>query len=292
MRFVFIDAQKAHYSVRMLCRTMQVSHSGFYAWRTRSESSHSVQDRRLLALVRASHRASRRCYGSPRVHRDLVDQGLQVGRHRVARLMRDDGLCGRRRRRFRITTQSKHNHSVADNVLQRQFAPSRPNRVWASDLTYLWTDEGWLYLCVVLDLYSRRVVGWSTGRRINGELVIRAMKMAAAARGVVPGNLLHHSDRGVQYASRDFRKLLAAWRITQSMSRKGNCWDNAVVESFFATLKVECIREAKLKTRSQARRVVFEYIEGFYNTRRRHSFLDYVSPAQYESIDSARAVAC
>jgi transposase InsO family protein len=206
--------------------------------------------------------------------------------------MREDGLYGRRRRRFRLTTQSKHRHPVAGNVLQRQFSPSQPNTVWASDLTYLWTDEGWQYLCVILDLYSRRVVGWSTGSRINSALVIRAMKQAVTDRAVVPGNLLCHSDRGVQYASGGFRKLLAAWRVTPSMSRKGNCWDNAVVESFFATLKVECIREEKLTTRAQAHRVVFEYIQGFYNTRRRHSFLDYVSPAEYESINSARVTTC
>lgn len=292
MRFVFIEAQRAHYPVRTLCRVMQVSHSGFYAWRKRPECARRVEDRRVLTLVRASHKASRRRYGSPRVHRDVVDQGVRVGRHRIARLMREDGLYGRRRRRFRVTTQSRHRHPVADNVLQRQFSPSQPNVVWASDLTYLWTDEGWLYLCVVLDLYSRRVVGWSTGSRINSELVIRAMKQAVANRAVVPGNLLYHSDRGVQYASGDFRKLLTAWRVTPSMSRKGNCWDNAVVESFFATLKVECIREETLATRVQARQVVFQYIEGFYNTRRRHSFLSYVSPAEYESINSARAAAC
>jgi putative transposase len=292
MRFVFIEAQKAHYPVRVLCRVMQVSHSWFYAWRKRPECARRVEDRKLLTLVQASHRTSKRRYGSPRVHQDILEDGVHVGLHRIARLMREDGLYGRRRRRFRVTTQSKHRHPVAANVLQRQFSPSQPNTAWASDLTYLWTNEGWLYLCVILDLYSRRVVGWSTGSRINAELVIRAMKNAVAARSVVPGKLLYHSDRGVQYASADFRKLLTAWRVTPSMSRKGNCWDNAVVESFFATLKVECIREETLVTRAQAHRVVFEYIEGFYNTRRRHSFLNYVSPAQYESINSARAATC
>lgn len=292
MRFVFIEAQKTCYPVRVLCRVMQVSHSGFYAWRKRPECARRVKDRRVLTLVRASHQASRRRYGSPRVYRDVIEQGVHVGLHRIARLMREDGLYGRRRRRFRVTTQSKHKHPVAANVLQRQFAPTQPNTVWASDLTYLWTDEGWLYLCVILDLYSRRVVGWSTGSRINSELVIRATKMAVATRAVLPGRLLYHSDRGVQYASSDFRKVLTAWRVTQSMSRKGNCWDNAVVESFFATLKVECIREETLATRVQARHVVFEYIEGFYNTRRRHSFLNYVSPTEYENINSARAAAC
>lgn len=292
MRFVFIEAQKANYSVSMMCRLMQVSRSGFYAWRERPESRRCIEDRRLRALIRSTHRANRRCYGSPRVHRDLIEQGISVGRHRVARLMRQDGLRGKRRRRFRITTQSAHKNPIAANVLQRAFAPSGPNQAWASDLTYLWTAEGWLYLCVILDLYSRRVVGWSMGPRINSAMTVEALKMATARRDVQPDRLLYHSDRGVQYASQDFRRALRAWRITPSMSRKGNCWDNAVVESFFATLKIECTRDVVLKTRAQTRSLVFEYIEGFYNIKRRHSFLGYSSPVEYERINSVRDIAC
>jgi len=289
MRFVFIDAEKTNFPVRMLCQVMRVSRSGYYAWRIRPESAHGIQDRQLRPLIQTSHSTSRKRYGSPRVHRDLVKQGVSVGRHRVARLMREDDLRGRRRRRFRVTTQSAHTHPVAPNLLDRKFSPREPNRVWASDITYLWTDEGWLYLAVVLDLYSRRVVGWSMGPRINGDLVIQALKMATSRRKAISGRVLHHSDRGSQYASDGFRRALGAWRITPSMSRKGNCWDNAVVESFFATLKVECIREVELATRALARTVVFEYIEGFYNTTRLHSFLGYVSPVEYENINSARA---
>jgi len=292
MRFVFIDAQKARFPVSILCRMMQVSRSGYYAWRGRPEGIRRVEDRQLLPLIQASHRTSRRCYGSPRVYRDLVGQGVTVGRHRVARLMREDGLRGKRRRRFRVTTQSHHGLPVASNVLQRQFSPSGPNQAWASDLTYLWTAQGWLYLCVILDLYSRRVIGWSMGARIDRGLVVQALKMAIAHRDIVPGRLLHHSDRGSQYASHDFNALLDAWRITPSMSRKGNCWDNAVVESFFATLKVECTRDVKLETRAQTRSLIFEYIEGFYNTKRQHSFLGYMSPAEYERINSACDIAC
>jgi putative transposase len=292
MRFVFIEAQKANYPVSMICRVLRVSRSGFYAWRIRPPSARNLEDQRLIPLIRAAHAASRMRYGSPRIHSDLVDDGVAVGRHRISRLMRCEGLRGRRRRRFRVTTQSNHARPLAPNVLNRQFSPTRANQAWASDLTYLWTAEGWLYLCVILDLFSRRVVGWSMGPRINTALVQRALSMATAQRSVVPGGLLHHSDRGVQYASGAFRKALAAHRITCSMSRKGNCWDNAVVESFFATLKVECTREADLRTRAQAQSIVFEYIEGFYNTRRKHSFLGYTSPAAYEKINSVRSIAC
>jgi putative transposase len=291
MRFVFIEAEKANYPVRMLCRIMHVSRSGFYAWCERPESRRCIEDRRLTALIRSAHRNSRKCYGSPRVHRELIDQGISVGRHRVARLMRQDGLRGKRRRRFRVTTDSAHKHPVAPNVLARNFAPDGPNAVWASDLTYLWTNEGWLYLCVILDLYSRRVIGWSMSSRMSSEMVGEAFKMATTTRDVLPGRLVYHTDRGVQYASRAFRKTLEAWRFTPSMSRKGNCWDNAVVESFFATLKIECIRDEELKTRAQTRNLVFQYIEGFYNTKRRHSFLGYISPAEYEKINSARNIA-
>lgn len=281
MRFRFIEVEKARYPIALMCRLLLVARGGYYAWRTRPESRRSRSNRKLLVDIQAAHQASRRVYGSPRVHRQLRDQGQVVGRHRVARLMRESGLCGRRRRRFRTTTQSNHAHPVAENVLARQFTTEAPNAAWVSDITYIWTAEGWLYLGVILDLYSRRVVGWAMGARIDQELTLRALRMALSARRPKPG-LVHHSDRGSQYAAKAYRRLLAARRIDCSMSRKGDCWDNAVAESFFATLKVELVYATQYSTRDQARSAIFEYIEGFYNRVRRHSHLGYVSPAVYE----------
>jgi len=281
MRYRFIEVEKATFPIALMCRLLQVARGGYYAWRTRPESRRSRSNRKLLVDIQAAHQASRRTYGSPRVHRELRDQGQRVGRHRIARLMRENGLCGRRRRRFRTTTQSNHAHPVAENVLARQFTTEAPNAVWVSDITYIWTLEGWLYLGVILDLYSRRVVGWAMGARIDQELTLRALRMALSDRRPKPG-LVHHSDRGSQYAAKRYRRLLAARRIDCSMSRKGDCWDNAVAESFFATLKVELVYETQFITRDQARRAIFEYIEGFYNRVRRHSHLGYVSPAAYE----------
>lgn len=281
MRFRFIEAEKATYPIALMCRLLRVSRAGFYAWRRRPESDRARADRRLLVEIRAAHKASRRTYGSPRVHRDLRAQGLGIGRHRVARLMRENDLRGRRRRRFRKTTQSNHAHSVAENRLERRFCVDAPNKAWVGDITYIWTQEGWLYLCVILDLYSRRVVGWAMDRRIDQSLTLTALRMALAER--TPGSgLVHHSDRGSQYAANAYRRVLAAHRIACSMSGKGDCWDNAVAESFFATLKVELVYETTFNTREQARQGIFEYIEGFYNRVRRHSHLGYVSPATYE----------
>ena len=281
MRYRFIEVEKASYPIALMCRILQVSRGGYYAWRTRPESARSRSDRKLLVDIRAAHKASRRTYGSPRMQRELLAQGHSVGRHRVARLMRLDGLRGRRRRRFRTTTQSNHAHPVAANQLERQFAVEAPNQAWVTDITYVWTLQGWLYLCVILDLYSRRVVGWAMGGRINQALTLRALKMALAGRAPKPG-LVHHSDRGSQYAAKIYRRLLKARGIECSMSRKGDCWDNAVAESFFATLKVELVYETLFITRAQARLQIFEYIEVFYNRVRRHSYLGYVSPVDYE----------
>jgi transposase InsO family protein len=265
-----------------MSRLLQVSTSGFYAWNKRLESARSRSDRALVLDIKAVHKASRGTYGSPRVHRELVAQQHLVGRDRVARLMRENDVRGRRKRRFRTTTQSNHSHPVAPNVLERQFAVEQPNVAWVGDITYVWTLEGWLYLSVILDLYSRRVVGWAMGERIDQALTLRAMDMALKACEPNPG-LIHHSDRGSQYAANDYRKLLRARRITCSMSRKGNCWDNAVAESFFATLKVEFIHETLFRTRAQAITEIFEYIEVFYNRVRRHSSIGYVSPQEFES---------
>ncbi len=281
MRYQFIMAEKAQFPVSVLCRTLRVSTSGYNAWCDRPESPRRQTDRRLLAAIRAVHQSSRGTYGSPRVHAELREQGHGVGRHRVARLMREDGLQARKRRRFRKTTQSNHPHPVAPNLLERRFDVEGPNRAWVTDLTYIWTLQGWLYLCVILDLFSRRVVGWSMDSRIDRHLTLGALRMALSHREAAKG-LVHHSDRGSQYAAGDYRKVLTAHGLECSMSRKGDCWDNAVVESFFATLKVELIHRSVFVTREQARQAIFEYIEAFYNRRRRHSYLGYVSPVEFE----------
>ena len=281
MRFRFIEAEKAFYPIRLLCRCLAVSRSGYYAWRGRAPSARAQEDARLRVEVAASHSASRRTYGSPRILRDLREDGHRVSRKRVARLMRELGLEGRRKRRFRATTDSQHPFPVAPNVLMRDFAVDAPNTAWVTDITYLATLEGWLYLAVILDLFSRRVVGYAMSEQIDRVLVLEALGKALDQR---PGarDLVHHSDRGSQYASHDYREALEQAGITCSMSRRGDCWDNAVAESFFATLKMELLYELPLQTRSEIRSAVADYIETFYNVRRRHSSLDYQSPVEFE----------
>jgi transposase InsO family protein len=281
MRFRFIEAEKAYYPIRLLCRCLAVSRSGYYAWRRRAPSARAKQDARLRVEISASHSTSRRTYGSPRILRDLREEGHRVSRKRVARLMRELGLEGRRKRRFRATTDSQHRFPVAPNVLMRDFDVDAPNTAWATDITYLATLEGWLYLAVVLDLFSRRVVGYAMSERVDRALVLEALRKALVQR---PGarDLVHHSDRGSQYASHDYREALDQAGITCSMSRRGDCWDNAVAESFFGTLKMELLYELPLQTRSATRSAVADYIETFYNVRRRHSSLGYQSPVEFE----------
>lgn len=281
MRFRFIEAEKALYPIRLLCRCLAVSRSGYYAWRRRPVSARIKQDARLRVEIAASHAASRRTYGSPRILRDLREEGHRVSRKRVARLMRELGLEGRRKRRFRATTDSQHRFPVAPNVLMRDFDVEAPNTVWLTDITYLATLEGWLYLAVILDLFSRRVVGYAMSERIDRALVLEALRKALVQRSGTR-DLIHHSDRGSQYASHDYRDALDQAGITCSMSRRGDCWDNAVAESFFGTLKMELLYELPLQTRSATRSAVVDYIETFYNVRRRHSSLDYRSPLEFE----------
>ena len=281
MRFRFIEAEKALYPIRLLCRCLAVSRSGYYAWRRRPVSARVKQDARLRVEIAASHAASRRTYGSPRILRDLREEGHRVSRKRVARLMRELGLEGRRKRRFRATTDSQHRFPVAPNVLMRDFDVEAPNTVWLTDITYLATLEGWLYLAVILDLFSRRVVGYAMSERIDRALVLEALRKALVQRSGTR-DLIHHSDRGSQYASHDYRDALDQAGITCSMSRRGDCWDNAVAESFFGTLKMELLYELPLQTRSATRSAVVDYIETFYNVRRRHSSLDYRSPLEFE----------
>ncbi|MCL4686422.1 IS3 family transposase [Myxococcota bacterium] len=281
MRFVFIAAEKASYPVRLLCRCLAVSRSGFYAWARRKPCARLRRDAQLAVEVAASHTASRGTYGSTRVLRDLREKKIPVSRKRIARLMREGGLVARRCRRFRVTTNSNHAFPVAANVLMREFRVDAPNVAWATDITYVATQEGWLYLAVILDLFSRRVVGFAMSDRITQELALDALSQARARR---PGirDLIHHSDRGSQYASHAYRRALEQAGITCSMSRRGNCWDNAVAESFFATLKVELLHGLPLLARATAERKIIEYIEDFYNVRRRHSSLDYLSPMAFE----------
>jgi transposase InsO family protein len=281
VRFRFVEAEKAYYPIRLMCRCLAVSRSGYYAWRSRAASARAKQDARLRVEIAASHKASHRTYGSPRILRDLREEGHRVSRKRVARLMRELGLEGRRKRRFRATTDSRHRFPVAPNLLMRDFEVEAPNTAWVTDITYLATQEGWLYLAVILDLFSRRVVGYAMSERIDRALVLEALRKALVHR---PGvrDLIHHSDRGSQYASHDYRDALDQAGITCSMSRRGDCWDNAVAESFFGTLKMELLYELPLQTRSATRRAVSDYIDGFYNVRRRHSSLDYQSPLEFE----------
>ena len=281
MRFAFIAAEKAFFPVALLCQVLQVSRSGFYACQIRPPAARTQQNQRLDISVAAIYTHSHGRYGSPRVHAELCGSGQRTGRKRVARLMRMQGLRARPRRRYRRTTDSGHGLAIKGNVLARRFAVAQPNAGWVTDITYLWTLEGWLYLAVILDLFSRRVVGWSMSESLERGLVLDALKMALAERQPPPG-LIHHSDRGSQYASHDYQQMLAQHGMIASMSRRANCWDNAVAESFFATLKMELVYQTQWSTRDQARTAVFEYIELFYNRRRRHSAIGYLSPYQFE----------
>ena len=240
----------------------------------------------MLIEIEISHKASGRTYGSPRVHEDLQKRGIPCGRNRVARLMRERGIRAKQARRYKATTDSNHNHPVAANLLDRQFDVDELDRVWTADITYIWTREGWLYLAVILDLFSRRVVGWSMSNRIDGQLTLTALRAALWSRQPPPG-LLHHSDRGSQYACADYRDLLDEHGLICSMSRKGNCWDNAVSESFFKTLKVERVNDHDYWTREEAKTDITDYIERFYNRKRRHSYLSYISPVEYELQNAA-----
>jgi putative transposase len=276
-----LEAEKAIFSLAMMCKQVGVSRSGYYAWKKRTPSKRQKQNKELLMHIEQAHKESHGTYGSPRVLKDIKELGFVVGRNRVARLMHAHGITGQAPPRFRRTTDSKHTLPIADNVLERKFEVDGPDKVWAADITYIRTWEGWLYLAVVIDLFSRRVVGWSMATHLRTDLILDALKMALGRRLPGPG-MLHHSDRGSQYASHNYRNTLKAHGITCSMSRKGNCWDNAVVESFFGTLKTELIYRRPWPSIKMARTGVAEYIEVFYNRKRRHSYVGYVSPVEFE----------
>jgi transposase InsO family protein len=289
MRFVFIHAHARIFHITTMCRVLEVSRAGYYAWRARPLAERVREDRRLREQIRQVHVAVRGRYGSPRVHQELLALGIPCGKHRVARLMRAEGLHAKSPPRYRVTTQSDHAERVAPNVLARQFAVAHagaPDRVWVADLTYIATREGWLYLAVILDLATRRVVGWALRPRVDQELALAALRMALTRRGARGG--LHHSDRGVQYASGAYQALLAAADFTPSMSRVGNCWDNAVAESFFATLTKELLVDGLFPSREVACRELFTFIEIWYNRKRRHSTLGYRTPVEVEmALDKA-----
>ena len=283
MRYRFIEKHQPQYPIRQQCAVLGVARSGYYAWRGRQmDEEKKDRLRALIAHIHRIYQKSRRTYGSPRVHVELRAAGVVCNRKRVARLMRQEGLQGRRKRRKAVTTDSKHAYPVASNRLNREFGAAAPNEKWVADITYIPTQEGWLYLAVVLDLYSRKIVGWSMSHQVTADLVEDALRMALYERQPDPG-LLHHSDRGSQYASDQIQQIMSANQIQVSMSRTGNCFDNAVMESFFSTLKCEWVHHQNYKTRTEASQDIFEYIAGFYNTIRRHSALGYLSPNDFEA---------
>jgi len=274
-----MQAEKAFYTVPELCRNLDVTPQGYYAWKKRPTSKRTRTNGAALVHIRAIHRRHRQNYGSPRMRRELREEGFNLGKHRVARLMREDGLRARTARKFRVTTNSRHDHAVAKNILDRRFNQTRRNQAWVTDITYVWTDEGWLYLSCLLDLYGRPVVAWGASESLEAATSCEVLQYAITMRKPPPG-LIHHSDRGVQYACDDYQRILRQHGVLCSMSRKGNCWDNAPMESFFGTLKRE-IGATKWVTRSAALQDIAAYIE-YYNNHRRHSAIDYLTPKQYE----------
>ena len=281
MRYAFISVERKSYPVRTLCRALEVKEQGYYAWKKRPKSRRKAADEVLSAEIRVIHAESKRRYGSPRVHDELRDRGKMCGKKRVERLMREENLRAKAARKYRCTTDSGHGRAVAPDLVKRNFHVSAPNQVWVGDITYLWTKEGWMYLAVYIDLYSRMVVGWAVDTRISARLVTIAFERACVRRRPAPG-LIVHTDQGVQYTSEAFKLALGGINALQSMSRRGNCWDNAVAESFFHSFKVEAIYGSNIETRREMEYEVFDYIERFYNRKRKHSFIGFKSPMGFE----------
>lgn len=276
--------------MRTMCQVLEISASAYYEWQAEQESAHAQRDGELRELVRDIFADSKGRYGAPRIQRALAKKGTRISRKRVARLMRELGIRAKSARKYKATTDSNHRLPIAPNRLERRFEAGVPNRVWVSDITYIWTRQGWMYLAVIIDLFSRRIVGWGLQDRMSASLVCEALDAAVKLRKPPPG-LIFHSDRGSQYASKAFRRRLWRYRMQQSMSRKGNCWDNAVAESFFATLKKELVRNLAFETRASARSQVFEYIEVFYNRQRAHSLLGYETPTSFEACEGQSNIA-
>jgi len=282
MKYRFIDENKEVFPANLMGKILGVSRSGFYNWKKRV-GKRSTNDLTLLRAIEDIHTASRKTYGSPRIFSQLKALGHKTSKSKVERLMRENGIRSKMKKKFKATTNSKHDHPVAKNILNREFSPKAPNMVWAGDITYIWTGEGWLYLAVILDLFSRQVVGWSMSERMTKELALKALRMAFTKRRPAKG-LIHHTDRGSQYACGAYRKLLNQIGAICSMSRKGNCWDNAVSESFFHSLKTEMIFFEEFETRAEATSKVFEWIEVFYNRQRIHSSIGNKTPEQFEKL--------
>jgi transposase InsO family protein len=287
LRYEFINAHRQEFEITVMCRVLQVSRSGYYAWRRRPVSAREMANQQLTQQIEEIHQRSRQTYGSPRIQAELADNGVTCGHNRVARLMQQAGLRAKQKRKFKVTTtNSVHNYPVAPNLLDQDFEASRPNEKWIGDITYIATDEGWLYLAAVMDLYSRRIIGWAMGDSLERWLPLAALQMAIETRQPPPG-LLHHSDRGSQYASDDYQAVLTKHQMQSSMSRTGNCYDNAPIESFFGTLKTELVHHRHYATRAEAKTDIFEYIEVFYNRFRRHSTLDNLCPILFENLPIA-----
>jgi transposase InsO family protein len=285
MKFVFMKTYNSEFRVQKMADALGVTRSAYYAWKKRGESQRSKENGRLLGQIRVLHAGSHEIYGSRRITVALRNDGQLCGKNRIARLMRKSSIVSRMRRKFRVTTYSKHSLPKAANLVRQNFSTDKPNRLWVSDITYIWTKEGWLYLAVIIDVFSRLVVGWSLSNRLHHSLVLKAFQQAVRKRGVQPG-LVFHSDRGVQYACEDVKEQLRIHQITQSMSGSGNCYDNALAESFFHSMKTEWVYFEKYETKEQASLSVFEYIESFYNRHRFHSNLGYRSPEKYELLNS------
>ena len=282
MKFQLIDAKKAALPIERMCPLLNVSVSGYYAWKHRGPSRRQLDDVVFLAHIRAHFTASNGTYGSPRMHVDLCEDGLRIGRHRIARLMRDNALKANQKRRFKKTTDSNHGGVIAANLLDQDFTCEHPDQKWGVDISYVWTMEGWLYLAIVLDFFSRRIVGWALSNRLKKDLALSALRRAIAVRTPAAG-LIHHSDRGSQYCSDDYLRLLKDQGMIPSMSGKGNCYDNAMVETVFKTIKSELVWRTSFQSRRQAEIAIGQYIDGFYNPRRRHSALGYKSPIAFEA---------
>lgn len=283
MKYQYIEQHRSTFRVRKMCRVLGVSQSGYYRWCRQGQSKRAVENDQLVMKIRQIHQGSRELYGSPRITQELRAQGYHYNEKRIARLMRLGRVAAKTKRRFKVTTTSKHKLGVARNLVNRDFTAPGPNRLWASDITYIWTGEGWLYLLVIMDVYSRRIVGWSMSRRLTQELAIQALRQALWRRRPLPG-CVFHSDQGSQYAGCEFRKLMGQYGFIQSMSGSGNCYDNAIMETFFHTLKTELVYFERYGTRDEAGRSIFEYIEVYYNRQRRHSSLNYKSPFDFERL--------
>ena len=280
---MFIDEHSSEFRVKKMCAVLSVSRSGYYNWHKRPESQRTKENKKLLQQIKRAYKDNRQVYGSPRITEALRDQGVICGQNRIARLMRENDIMAKTVRRFKTTTDSNHNLPVAPNLVQQNFTARAPNQLWTSDITYIWTSEGWLYLAVVLDVYARSIIGWATSARLTGKLVINALDQALFQRNVQPG-LVFHSDRGSQFASCTFKERLEQNEMTQSMSAKGNCYDNAITESFFSTLKKEHVFFQKFQSRRQAHASLFEYIEIFYNRKRKHSAIEFMAPCEFEKL--------